>query len=215
MNITIGKLTFNSKDAAKKHAAAIREKYVPGDPVTDSADIQFLHDLIKRHVNASAKIGCGVKRFLVDTAPNGFSTCFWIERMDNSRTDFGVPSCLEDIGRINRRSLRHAIRHHVEEYKRRHLTGDAFVSEYSGKTFPRDEAHVDHVIPFEQIVTEFFSANGIDLEKELLTESVDASETPKWKNQVHIDAFIEHHRHAPLRLVSAQENMSDIRKGTK
>jgi hypothetical protein len=204
--------TFSSKEKVRKHAAAIRDKYPDDSPITNQADVEFLMDLIARHVTAGNKIGVGIKHFFVDTAPLGFGKCFWIERIDGTRTDFGVPSCLEDIGRINRRSLRFAIREHVQQFTRDNLSGDTFVSAYSGKTFPRDEAHVDHVTPFETIVTTFFTSKNIDVDGCLLTRSVDSNEEPAWEDPGLIAEFVEYHNTHALRIVHCRENLSEIKK---
>jgi len=215
MIYVFGFQTFSSKDAAKKHAANIRDRNSYGDPITDPAEVEFLKDLIARHVNADQKIGVGIKHFYVDTAPLGFGNCFWIERVDGTRTDFGVPSCLEDIGRVNRRSLRFAVREYVQQFSRDNLSGDTFVSAYSGKTFPRDQVHVDHVVPFETIVTQFFADRKFDLDASLLTKSVDNNEEPAWKDPDLIAAFVEYHNSHALRLVHCKENLSDIKKAAQ
>jgi len=207
-----GNHQFSSKDKVKKHAADIRNRTTPGDEITNADDIAFLSDLIKRHVNAKQKIGCGILAFYVDAAPNGFSTCFWLRRVNHTSTDFGVPSCLEDVGRINRASLRHLIKETVKKYAHSRLSGDVFVSDYSGREFPRDEAVVDHVTPFEQLVSVFFASKGVDVDLELLTESVDANEKPQWKDKELIADFLAFHNSHELRLVHWRENLSEIRK---
>jgi hypothetical protein len=216
MKYLIGAHAFSSRQKAQAHASAIRAKYAAGAPVSDPDDDAFLRALIRRHVNAAQKVGVGVARFYVDVAPAGWGTCFWLERTDGSRTDFGVPSCLESPGKINRRSLRQAVRPSIEEYKSIVCAGGpTFVSEYSGKEFPLSELHVDHAVPFENIVAEFFSSKGVDVDADLLTESIDGEERPIWRNPALIEEFIRHHARHRLRLVSAKENLSDLKKGGK
>lgn len=210
--IKLGNLVFTSKAAIKKHASAVREKYPPPEDVTDPEDIAFLHDLIKRHIHAGQKIGCGIAKFFVDSAPNKMSICFWIKRTDDSTTDFGVPACLESTGSLNRQSLREAIKYSMNKFREENLRGDFFVSAYSGKTFPRDEAVVDHVVPFEHIVQTFFAEENVDVEKDLLTESIDGAATNIWVDPDLIERFVEYHDTFPRRIVHWRENLSDLRR---
>lgn len=209
-----GNHSFTSKDAVKRHGASIRERYGYEVTICDPDDIAFLKDLIDCHIEADIKIGVGIKRFYVAPPPDHPGECFWIERIDGSTTDFGVPSCLNDIGLINRASLRMLISPQIEAFRANRLSGElrTFTSDYSGKDFPVDEADVDHVIPFEQIVTNYFSARKIDIETTMLTESADRKSTPKWKSIKLRDEFFEHHQGFPLRLVQRRENLSDIKK---
>ncbi|WP_407822157.1 DCL family protein [Sphingomonas arvum] len=71
-------------------------RYKVGDEVSpeDSAD---LGALLKRHDEAADKIGVGVQRYEVGSAPEPFPNqrCFWIVRKDGSRIDFSYQHCLE------------------------------------------------------------------------------------------------------------------------
>ena len=209
-----GEFGFTSKDAVKKHAASIRSRCGYEVTIGDSADVTFLKDLIDCHIEAETKIGVGIKRFYVAPAPDHPGECFWIERLDGSTTDFGVPSCLNGIGSINRASLRMLIAPQIEEFRSKRLAGPSrtFTSEYSGRVFPVEEADVDHVTPFEKIVSDFFSAKEVDIETTMLTESADRKSTPKWRSIKLRDEFLDYHRRFPLRLVHRRENLSDIKK---
>lgn len=209
----LGSMTFTSKAKIKKHAAQIKDQYAPPGIVNDVDDIAFLNDLIARHIHAEQKIGCGIKEFFVNTAPNGMSTCFWIRRNDGTTTDFGVPACLENVGRINLRSLREAVKYSTQIFRNQNITGDTFVSAYSGKVFPSEEAVVDHVIPFNEIVKRFFAGECWDIKTDMLTESVDGSQGIVWRDPDMIERFVEFHDTFPRRIVHWRENLSELRKG--
>lgn len=210
-----GPHAFTSQDAVKKHAAAIRQRYLPNVTISDPADVAFLTDLIGCHVERETKVGCGILRFYVDKAPDHPADCFWIERTDHSKTDWGLLSCLRGIGQLNRLSLRMAIKPQTDAYKIKALAECAgtFVSEYSGATFPINEAVVDHVTDFENIVQEFFGSKGIDIECALLTMSKDQTSEPVWRNTSLLTEFLAYHQKFPLRLVQWRENLSEIKKG--
>ena len=57
-------------------------------------DSEFLSDGLKRHPQASEKIGCGVRRFYRDRAPKFGTPCFWIERNDGSTEKFSFQNCV-------------------------------------------------------------------------------------------------------------------------
>jgi hypothetical protein len=209
-----GSFSFTSQDAVKKHAALIRQRYQIGATISDPEDVAFLMDLIKCHAESEIKIGCGILRFYVSNAPEHPGQCFWIERSDHSNTDWGVPACLSGVGRLNRQSLRAAIKPQLDEFKMGVLSlcTDSFVSEYSGTVFPINEAVVDHVTEFDTIVQEFFTVKGVDIESELLTKSTDQRSEPVWRDPALLVDFLAYHKTFPLRLVQWRENLSEIKR---
>ena len=209
-----GDQAFTSKDAVRRFASEMRGRYGIGATISEPADIAFVQDLIQGHVERVSKIGVGVKRYFVNYAPDHPGDCFWIERVDGSDTDFGVPACLQDIGRINRLALRMAIRGDLDRFKSEALArcGETFVSGFSGKEFPVAEAVADHVTTFEEIIVQFFTTRGIDIDTAMLTRSVDRRSDPVWIDPLLFEQFLTEHRRYPLRLVHWRENLSEIKK---
>jgi Protein of unknown function (DUF3223) len=209
-----GEFEFTSKDSARRFFGEMRQNMGFGGPITNPGHILALSELLRGHVEYEEKVKCGVRQFLTAPAPDHNSTCFWIERKDGSTTDFGVGACVQSIGVLNRQSFRAIIRPQIYAFKDMRLAGctDTFVSEYSGETFPISQAHVDHEIEFEEIVKRFATAEGIDLEAELLTVSCDARSEPKWRDESLAARFLEFHPKFRLRLVSKRENLSDLRR---
>lgn len=198
--------------------AEIRAAYSAGETIINPIHIQAVTDLLQCHVDREQKIGGGIKRLFVDYAPDHPSLCFWVERIDGIATDFGVPSCLQGIGVLNRHSFRQLVRPIIEEFKEQRTTTSAtFVSDYSGRTFPTNEAHVDHEVPFDEILAHFATAEGFSIETKLLTMSCDACSVPVWIDSTLPARFLAHHAKYPLRLVHKRENLSDIKvkKGGK
>ena len=192
--------------------AEIRSAYLPGETITDPVHIQAVTDLLQCHVDREQKIGSGIKRLFVDHAPDHPSLCFWVERFDGVSTDFGVPSCLQGIGILNRQSFRQLVRPVIAEFKQRRIgTSVAFVSDFSGATFSVAEAHVDHETPFDDILAEFATVEGFSIDTKLLTMSCDACSVPVWIDPGLRARFLEHHSKYPLRLVHRRENLSDIK----
>lgn len=211
---TFGGRNFSSKDKVRRWMGEICSAYGPGETITDPEHIRAVTDLLQCHVDREQKIGAGIKRLFVDEAPDHPSLCFWVERVDGISTDFGVPSCLQGIGVLNRHSFRQVIRSVIEEFKQRRLGNigsPTFVSDFSGKKFPVTEAHVDHEIPFDDILEAFAKKEGRSIETELLTISQDACSVPIWLDGDLPNRFLRHHSSYPLRLVYKRENLSNIK----
>ena len=212
---TFGDRTFTSRDKVRAWMADIRAAYSPGQTIVDLVHIQAVTDLLQCHVDREQKIGGGIKRLFVDYAPDHPSLCFWVERVDGVATDFGVPSCLQGIGVLNRQSFRQLVRPMIEEFKQRRTSSSStFVSDFSGATFPVSEVHVDHEIPFDNILLDFAAAEGFSIETKLLTMSCDACSVPVWIDSTLPERFLQHHAKYPLRLVHRRENLSDIKLAT-
>ncbi len=208
-----GNQGFSAKSAVMEYCAAMRARYGIGIVITAPEDHLFLLDLVSGHINSSDKAGVGIKNFFVQIAPEHGTTCFWLERVDGTKTDFGVKACIDAVSSLNRQSLREAIAPQMDAFKSRALAGcgDTFISAYSGRAYPVGEAVADHVRPFEQIISEFFAARGVDLSTELLTRSVDARSKPTWRDPQLITDFLAYHSRHELRLVHARENLSEIK----
>lgn len=192
----------------------IRATYKLGETISEPDHVRAVTDLLQCHVDREQKIGAGIRRFFVDEAPDHPSLCFWVERVDGHSTDFGVPSCLQGIGVLNRQSFRQLVRPIVEEFKQRRLGNSysaTFISDFSGKPFPITEVHVDHEISFEEILKAFAQKERLSLETQLLTVSQDACSVPIWVDEDMPNRFLRHHGNYPLRLVHKRENLSDIR----
>ncbi len=209
----IGALAFTSKDKIRRHFGAIRQKYLPGQTIEDATDAQAVLDLLQGHVDREQKIGPGVRRVYVDYAPDHpHSTCFWIERVDgHPPTDFGVPACIDNIGRLNRQSLRECIRPQIEAFRASKIEESAqtFTSDLSGESFPISELHIDHRdTTFEEIVQSFANTESLSIESDLLTISVDACSGPRWRDPQIAARFFEFHARFPLQMITRNENLS-------
>lgn len=210
---TFGERTFTSRDKVRLWMGEIRAAYAPGETITDPAHVRAVTDLLQCHVDRAQKIGEGIKRLFVDSAPDHPSLCFWVERVDGVATDFGVPSCLQGIGTLNRQSFRQIIRPVIEEFKRSRIGNSVtFVSDFSGASFSVSAAHVDHEVTFDAIIAEFAASEGFSVETRLLTISRDACSVPGWLDPSLPGRFLKHHSRYPLRLVHQRENLSDIKR---
>lgn len=209
-----GGIGFTSKAAVAAHAGLVRKRYPPRAMIEAPQDARFVAELFARNVEANQKGAAGVAGFFWMKSPQHSTDCFWVKRNDGTETEFGLAACLEGFARLNRTALRAAVREDVERYRDSRIRpGDLeFTSEYSGLRFPVDQAEVDHVVPFDRIVDDFFAQRGIDLAAALLTEAVDAQSEPVWRDPALIAEFRAFHGNFELRLVHSRENQSAIRR---
>ena len=115
-----GEEAFSSKTKAAKFFSDMRLLYPIGGTITNPAHWAAVADLLQGHCEREAKIGCGVAKFFVAPAPrpHQHTTCFWIERTDGTKTDFGFSACVEGIWRLNCISFRRAVNPQTEAFKR-------------------------------------------------------------------------------------------------
>lgn len=93
--IKLDSRTFQKAGDATAFFSGMLNKYKIGERVSDE-DCVDLSALIKRHEEASEKIGSGISYFSVESAPEPYSgKCFWIVRPDGSTIDISFKHCLE------------------------------------------------------------------------------------------------------------------------
>jgi Protein of unknown function (DUF3223) len=90
--ITIGAWTFGTQTEAINHIREVLYRRPLLTPI-DGLDHDFLLALLSKHINAAEKIGDGVKHFTVEKAEGG-TQCFYVTRVDGSRSDFSFMKCL-------------------------------------------------------------------------------------------------------------------------
>jgi hypothetical protein len=178
-----------------------------GGPV----DEVFLLDLLAMHPEYEQKVGVGVARFFVN--PDGFGgRCFWLERLDGSKTDWSFRSCLTPPTHEQevRSALRRLVMYQVLEFRDLAIETDARCA-ITGIQVTRHSAHVDHRPPktFLSLVESFLAEVGLTYENISVQPTKDGSTTTelcdvelarRWQNF--------HAQHAVLQLTSARANLS-------
>jgi hypothetical protein len=95
--VTIGARTFDTKNAARGFIRKILYGHPLQAPIV-GPDHTVLLDLLGKHPSADEKIGFGVKHFTVEKAMGG-TQCFYITRVDGSRSGFSFERCLTECCR--------------------------------------------------------------------------------------------------------------------
>lgn len=220
--VVFDKYSFPSVSKAKAECKRIRDKYSPGERVSDPDDDTFLRALVAEHRNSATKIGKGIQHFEVASnaaigARSG-NLGIWIKQEGKSElVDFGYGGVIEWIAdpsndrqdrRRVERALRNAIRHRTERYLVDRLSsGEPLTSCLTGQTLdPKQPIDVVHDSPrWGSLVQEFVAANGgyaaiqtIELERSLGEVLEDEALRDSW---------VEFHsRRAVLGLATPDEN---------
>ncbi|HDZ80896.1 MAG TPA: DUF3223 domain-containing protein [Roseobacter sp.] len=90
--VTVGGIEYESKKDAIEHFKKMLNRYDIGDRVS-AGDQAELHELVKRHPEAEARIGTGVESFSVRDGDFG-TQCFSITRLDGTTQNFSFRACI-------------------------------------------------------------------------------------------------------------------------
>lgn len=212
MRYVFGGLGFNSKDAVWRHAAAVRRRYPHYVTISRPEDIAFVSSLLNNHLNRAEKVGCGVVRFFSAPPPDHPGECFYLERRDGSTTDFGLSACLRSPESVNLESFHALAQPHLSAVRDQRTAGrSVFVSDFSGVAYSVWDAVATNTLAFRAIVDDFCAMRGIDISKELLTDSIDLCSVPVWREPRIPEDFVPHHASYEVLLVSKEECLSGVR----
>lgn len=218
--MTIGGAWFRSKAEAGRMVRRILNETPLGDRLRGES-ARFILALLARHPKVEDKIGPGVESIRVDLAPVYRTRQFQIERVDGSCVDFSYVVCLHgkewSQEQQVRWACRAAVREQVQGYRDEALAaaGGYGVARcaVSGLLLEQGEMHIDHESPwtFDALLAGWLEASGLGWSDVGLCEPADgigiALEEP------YRSAWRTHHGAcARLRLVTAQANLSDLRK---
>ena len=216
--VETGSQSFKTKKAAKDFFKSMLARYSDGQTISEE-DSEIMHSLIERHPEAQQKIGTGIKRFFRDHTDKGTS-CFWIERNDDSTTEFSYPTCVNSKGKSLYQEFaeacREAVRDDLVATKRSYFGENAdsdgrVACDISGEKIRFDEAHLDHKKPmtFQVIVRTFIAANRIEISSDMLSEPADQQFATTFVDKGLESRFVEyHHSVAHLRVIKARLNLS-------
>lgn len=213
----LGGQEFKTKKAVRDYASRILNGSTLGASLA-GADFDFVFDLLARHIEADTKVGCGIASLEVENAPGWKNRCFWITRVDGTRTDFGIQSCLNPATHEQnvRSALRTEVADQVTAFRRNAFAQGAVRCAVTGVDLTEALAHVDHAKPhtFIALAQDFLAAHDVASialagqgDGDTVLTIVDREIANQWRNY--------HATHARLRLVSAAANLGLLRRGTR
>lgn len=220
--VNFDKYSFPSVSKAKAECKRIRDKYAPGEKVSDPDDDAFLRALVAEHRNRDTKVGRGIQHFEVarnnSLGARAGNLGIWIKQEGKSElVDFGYGGVIEWIadpsneGRDRRRverALRNAIRPLTDQFLAEQVSsGTPLVSCLTGRELDAAQPiDVVHDSPrWGQLVDEFLAANGGY--SSVLTRQTEHSIGEVLEDEALRDSWLEFHRQrATLGLATPDEN---------
>lgn len=205
--VFVGARCFPTKEAAADHFRKILHRGV----IDAEADAD-LRDLLENHAERDLKVGCGIRGFFI--GPNGWGkSCFWIDRLDGTRTDFSFLACITPATPQTKakRGFREAIRPQIQEFKLKAYTSRSVVPcAITGVMVPRVEAHVDHRPPatFSLLLETFCRDESVDIASVRVADTADGITICTLADDDLARRWSDFHRaRAVLQITSSKANM--------
>ena len=212
--LKIGSWHFKTKSEAMKWFGFILNDSKVGSSCSGEKMADMIH-LIKRHPDADRKIGCGIDRFEIRENPVFKNQkTFYLIRTDGTETDFSFRICVTGNRSTSWANFCNAARNSVSSqiivFKTAAFLGvDQAVCQITGEEVNWNTCHIDHVIPFKDIVKKFVAENSIDIQIEHTTGSEDGSVIRVFSdNDMDTQWKLFHKKHAVLRVTTVKANLA-------
>ena len=205
--------SFNSQDAIRQHFQCVLQSCELGKEITGELLADCLC-LFERHPEFEQKRGCGISAVKVVLNPVFGDRCFWIYRTDGTDTDISYRTCVTSKKPSQRQAFmaacRAAIADQVLAFKRSRFNQHPLLKcNISGRLVSESDSHVDHFIPFINLVEHFVSTRRIDIDTVQFHPKVDGSFVTEFASESLKKQWQEYHSlNATLRITHKSENMA-------
>lgn len=209
LSYVVNGIAFATKAAAEKHCSTILNK-----PSLSDEDSAFLSALIELHHERDQKIGVGIRRFFVGSDLRFGGRCFWIERIDGTRTDFSFKTCLKPPTHESdvRQALRFLITPQVMAFRdNAFFLASEVACAITGEMVTTDGAHIDHRPPltFLALIESFLKTMGLTYERIPVKPTADGDTATYLADDEIGRAWCEYHQaNAVLQVVTTRANLS-------
>lgn len=218
VQVVIGRLKFESKNACKEHFQKMLKRYKPGESLSVIDTTEFFW-LVDRHPERQQKIGCGIKTVKVEIHPVFTKQkCFVIHRFDGSSTDISYLTCISgETKSIEARwieAMRNEVSGQIIAFKQKAFEhSKELTCALTGEVVNWHNCHVDHVTPFHDIARAFLDQMGIAVSAMALEPPKDNQYQERFADAVIAGKWAAYHMAAAkLRIVSSFANLSRPRK---
>ncbi|QXW42687.1 DCL family protein [Pseudomonas amygdali] len=202
----LGRYTYKSKQELQEKLKAYLMAAHVGEVRNRNAD-RKLRLLLMMHPDAARKIGSGIDYFTVVRNARGAGQGFHVVRTDGTVESFSYKRCISgvmqsDYGKV-REALRFAVQPQLMEEREKHkLPVICKLSDVAIRD--RKELHMDHVIPFCQLLEDFSIAQNVDLSA---LKTIGNGEALHFVDSEVTASFVRYHRqHAKLQPTSRIAN---------
>lgn len=163
------------------------------------------------------KVGCGIDFISVGKAPNHNTTCFYINRIDGTKTDISSKRHPSTAMQKFTNAARNAVRDDINLF-RSNINYYVDACPLSGELLTPEITHIDHNKPeFSEIITDYLggiSENELnELVELVINKSTDNNSDTFFTNQEYADDFRQfHNERANLRAITKTENLKKTKK---
>jgi len=211
---TINGRYFGSKKAVIEFVREnIHSKYKDHEAISEP-HLTFMVALLRHHPWSDQKIGAGVRKMWVAPTKQYQTRCFWLERIDGTKTDFSFRQCLELPSEIRdfKQACRQAVAPFVIDLKRRFFQNRLSpLCPILHIPMTLETSHVDHTPPntFERIVEDFVGQRSVNVKTIALLEHGDGCIGNRFADKKFEKDWIDfHNSRAELRVISVKANLS-------
>ena len=201
---------FNTKTAAEKYTRSKMNEYGIGE-YSEGAAYDFLTDLLNNHPEKEEKIGCGVKKIIVEKNYRGCFTTF-ILRTDWSIIDWSWVYCCQFKIRSVKNDLFAAMRYSIHDQTAAYKATQELKCLYCGTSEGEPyEFHVDHHNPSFKVIRNIFMEMHPEFPQSY-TGGYGCLTCFKPEDTVYEKKFQDHHHHfANYQILCRQCNLSKPR----
>ncbi len=204
---------FKSKTEATEYFRKMLNRYNDGEDLNQEDDA-ILFELLQRHPEAEEKIGIGIKIFYRDKSPIHPTSCFHIERIDGTTTDFSFHSCISgnplSLSQLFYEACRYAVSKKLISDKNNlfEKSGGIIKCSITGDEIAIDEAEYRHTIPkFRDLVKDFIEVNNISISPEMITHGTDMQYVDRFADS-HVENLFKNFHTDRAKLAIFKKNIS-------
>lgn len=197
--VVLPSISFSTKKKATEFFKDMLNRYEDGQEI-ETSDHIFLYELLLRHPEATHKIvGTGVKKFFRQKSPDHPTSCFHLERIDNSKTDFSYPECISSFEPTLEQYFYRACRQSVSEIltaKKNQLfdRGNVRCSK-TNELVSKENSEYRHTEPkFFEIVRQFKKGLNRPINNTMFVQSKDLQYSTRFSDKNIEAKFIEFHQ---------------------
>lgn len=197
--IVLPSKTFASKSEASAFFKDMLNRYSDGEDI-GFGDDNILFELIQNHPETTHKIGVGVKKFFRARSQTHPTSCFHIERIDGTITDFSYVSCITGSPSTLYQQFYSACRYAVAPeliLQKQNLfdnAGGTLACAKTGILVTIDNSEYRHTSPrFGEIVDAFIYQQRITLSPSLITHGKDLQYVAQLDNKNMESTFRQFH----------------------
>lgn len=196
--VDLPSISFLSQKKAIEFFSNMLNRYIDGQEV-NSDDHEILYELLLRHAEANEKIGNGIKRFYRKKSQDYPTSCFHLERLDGSSTDFSYKDCISrsepTVEQYFYRACRQSVSVILTKQKNNLFDNGAVICCNTKELVSKETSELRHTEPsFGEIVRKFKELNSITANQSMFTESADMQYATKFSDDDLKNKFIDFHQ---------------------